>query len=108
MRQIERDMVRAIKAEWNWHLNNTEVKQFREVLDGRTIQRYCKVYLHGNEIATVYYSDCDLSPYTFTKLDVNVGTLIDWPTPTTMSRLRALGAHVYQRKGEIYLDGERL
>ena len=37
---------------------------------------------------------------------VNRVTLREWPTRTTMSRLRALGVDVYTRKGNVILDNE--
>ena len=54
-----------------------------------------KVFLHGNHIADVLNTGT---------LEVNTDTLRRWSTPTTKSRLRALGANVSTRKGVTYLD----
>jgi hypothetical protein len=90
MRQIEKDMIRAIMNGRNWANSNTMV---------RIVGEDAEVYLHGNHIATV--KDC--LPI---ELIVNKRTLSNWPTPTTKSRLRALGADVRTSKGVTYLNGE--
>jgi hypothetical protein len=41
-------------------------------------------------------------------VQVDTATLLEWPTRTTMSRLRALGADVCTRKGVVMLDGEEV
>jgi hypothetical protein len=57
--------------------------------------------LHGNHIADAtrnYYGSIIITP--------NRETLADWPTPTTKSRLRALGVNLTQSRGVISIDGE--
>ena len=90
MRQIEQKMVEALNNGDNWELANTEV-----VSDGEGLSW---VYLHGHMIALSV--DGIIEPIR--------ETLLKWPTRTTMSRLRALGVDVCKRRGDIYLDGEKL
>ena len=89
MRKIEKDMIKAIMNEQNWSNSNTMVA----IVDGDAY-----VYLHGHHIATV--KDC--LPL---ELEVNRDTLAKWPTVTTKSRLRALGANVTTKNWVTYLDG---
>ena len=88
MRKIEQDMWNAINGGVNWSKDNTQVTQFEDTSD---------VFLHGHHIATI-------NSYTG-ELVVNTATLANWPTNTTKSRLRALGANVETKKGITYLDG---
>lgn len=89
MRQIEKKMIDAIKQGRNFTLDNTHVK-----IDANTAH----VFLHGNHIASVTHGN----------VRVNVNTLRLFPTPTTKSRLRALGVDVYTKKGITYLNGEEV
>lgn len=98
MRKIEKEMNHAINNGLDWHKDNTEVITvggFRSYLSG--------VYLHGHHIANVY---CNMAGDR--KVAVNAATLRHWPTRTTMSRLRALGADVCIRKGVAHLNGQPL
>ena len=81
-------MMDAIHSQKRWALANTIVSP----IDDTNVA----VYLHGNEIAIVN----TYSGFTMT----NVDTLRRYPTPTTKSRLRALGVNVGTRKGVTYLD----
>jgi hypothetical protein len=87
MRKIEQQMIMAIDSHYNWASGNTQVLVLNNGL--------AQVFLHGNHIATVYADD----------VSVNKETLKEYPTNTTKSRLRALGADVCTRKGITYLDG---
>jgi hypothetical protein len=90
MRQIEEQMNQAIRERRDWSSGNTRV-----VIDGV----YTTVYLHENRIAYAFgahYFVPDLS------------TLRAWPTPTTKSRLRALGVNVTTKDGVTYVDGEEV
>jgi hypothetical protein len=89
MRKIEQAMNGAIALGINWVSGNTTVTESHR--EGGQ-----DVLLFGNHIATVF---CDGS------VMVNKETLKKYPTPTTKSRLRALGADVCTRKGITYLDG---
>lgn len=87
MRKIEKDMCLAIGQKRNWKHANTAVVyecELNEPLHARMEQ--AKVFLHGNHIGTYLYRDV--------KFFVNKETLARWPTRTTKSRLRALGATV--------------
>ena len=88
MRKIELQMLNAIDNRKAWQSGNTTVSPR---FDGTM-----SIYLHGNHIAD-YAHESD-------KLTVNTDTLRRWSTPTTKSRLRALGANVSTRKGVTYLD----
>ena len=90
MRKIEQQMVKALNNGDNWCQANTQV-----ISDGEGLGW---VYLHGHMIALSV--DGIVEPIR--------ETLLAWPTRTTMSRLRALGVDVCTRKGDVYLDGEKL
>lgn len=87
MRQIEKAMCAAVKARFNWHCSNTEVK-----VEGNSV----KVYLHGNLI------------YKENIAGVAAFTLAGWNSNTTRSRLKALGVHVRSKNfaPQVYKNGE--
>lgn len=90
MRKIEQQMLNAVKNKAIRFISgNTWVSGH-----GGTSQ----VFLHNNHIATVHHDTG--------KVDVNRYTLRKWPTATTRSRLRALGAKIETRKGVLYVNGE--
>ena len=88
MRKIEQQMLNAISARKSWQGGNTTVSNIDDVNSA--------VYLHGNHIADVNSRNGFVM--------VNQYTLREWSTPTTKSRLRALGANVSTRKGVTYLN----
>lgn len=97
MRLIEREMLRAINERENWCKDNTDVRVI--ILDGNVISQ---VFLHGNHIADfVHHSQWGMG-----WIEPNRDTLAQWPTPTTKSRLRALGVNVTQKAGAVAIDGE--
>ena len=87
MRKIEQEMIKAIHSVSFWKCGNTEVHPSGDV------------YLHGNHIASVASDG---------KIKVNLYTLAKWPTATTKSRLRALGANVTTKAGTTYVDGQAI
>tara|TARA_R110000803_G_scaffold94912_2_gene162675 strand:- start:330 stop:617 length:288 start_codon:yes stop_codon:yes gene_type:complete len=92
MRLIEEQMNQAIiNKDHQWAKDNTCV-QYIPQLDESFI------YLHGHHIATYSHFHPKVIP--------NLGTLAEWPTVTTKSRLRALGVDVYTRKHVTYVNGE--
>ena len=95
MRKIEQEMNRAILLGRNWASGNTAVV-FNQ-------SGSADVYLHGNHIANC----CGVAPRQI-HVTVNRNTLSRWPTPTTKSRLRALGVDVYTKNHTLYLHGEAL
>lgn len=95
MRKIEREMLEAIKARKYWNHSNTCVDY---VVSGNPNGARSEVFLHGNHIADFWHDS--------ETLHIDTRTLALWPTPTTKSRLRALGANVYTKKGTTYLNGE--
>lgn len=94
MRKIEQQMIRAIHAKKDWIGDNTSV--FLETA-GNPFGPRSEIYLHGNHIADYWHNSGEL--------DVDERTLARWPSNTTKSRLRALGANVYTKKGVTYLNG---
>jgi len=99
MRQIEKEMLNAIANGRDWGKDNTTV-----AIDPGAFRSYhADVYLHGNHIAMVHINMAGDF-----QLTVNVETLGDYPTRTTMSRLRALGVDVCTRKGVVLLNGKPL
>jgi len=95
MRQIEREMISAIKLGKCWHKDNTEVY---------TNDNNCSlVYLHGNHIATVMYN----------KVSIFDG---GYQSNTTKSRLNAIinglcdgyTCSVYQHKFEWFITDDKL
>ena len=96
MRKIEKEMLEAIKSAEDWRQANTEVAIYNSFR-----VYFADIYLHDNHIAEVI---CRMGMDD--EVRVNVKTLQDYPTRTTMSRLRALGVNVYQSKNVVYLDEE--
>jgi len=92
MRKIEKQMIDAIYNRIDWRANNTSVNRIDDVNSA--------VYLHGNHIADVNSRNGFVM--------VNNITLANWPTPTTKSRLRALGANVTTKNGVTFLDNVKI
>lgn len=89
MRKIEEQMKHAISEKIDFFKDNTQVTY--------NLNSNCSIVsLHGNEIAVYWHGK---------GLEVNKQTLSNWPTNTTKSRLRALGANVTTKRGVTYLDG---
>ena len=103
MRKIEEAMNKAVHYGRTWSSSNTSTQLCtKEAALLRGYGQGVKVKLHGNHIATVWtaYMGRDIW-----LVEVNVATLAYYPTRTTMSRLRALGADVCTKKGQVILDG---
>lgn len=97
MRKIEQEMIQAIHNKRDkWINNNTSVFYISAIESGNPNGARSEVFLHGNHIADYWHESG--------ALEVNERTLAQWPTPTTKSRLRALGAHVTTKKGNTFLD----
>jgi hypothetical protein len=91
MRKIEQQMLDAIKnlsIGKSWQSSNTTVRK----IEGKSM-----IFLHDNLIAEFCQTFDD-------PLIVNREVLRRYPTNTTKSRLRALGANVATRKGVTYLN----
>lgn len=97
MRLIEKEMLSAIINGRNWSKANTRVAV--NTVDGTT---FTKVYLHDHLIACTGMWKGSLA------VETCKDTLRNWPTRTTMSRLRALGVDVCTRKGDVMLNGAAL
>lgn len=96
-RKIEARMCAAAADIRDWREDNTEVKADTNRANGLPVAR---VYLHGHHIANMQQVAHD-------RLECQVieTTLRDWPTRTTISRLRALGADLQSIKGVLHLNG---
>lgn len=93
MRKIEQQMIQAIRDGRTWHKDNTTV----------TCRAPCwDVFLHGNHICEVVRLH-DESLY-----NVNLDTFRNWPTRTTVSRLRALSIDAAIRKGKPTINGKEI
>lgn len=88
MRKVEQDMLNAIAKGRSFSRGNTSVL---------VIGPFIEVYLHGNLIARQDKADAQNPNMQF--------TLAGWNTPTTRSRLNALGVRVYTKKGQAYANG---
>lgn len=98
MRKIEQQMLNAVYSKADkWVNNNTAVFYISASESGNPFGSRSEIYLHGNLIAEYWHDE--KAP-----LAVNRQTLARWSTPTTKSRLRALGVNVSTRKGVTYLD----
>jgi hypothetical protein len=101
MRKIEQQMTQAIRDGRNWHSGSTMVRQCPVVGDTET-----EVYLHGHLIAKRYSGGFDTAigiPFQAVE-----HTLRNWPTRTTVSRLRALGIDAAIRKGKPTINGKEI
>ena len=91
MRKIEEAMCAAIKMRRNWRCDNTEVR----IIENNYLKCYTiEVYLYGNHIYKKHSSGTAMF------------TLADWPTNTTISRLRALGLNICRRDNKPLYKGE--
>ena len=97
MRVIENEMLAAINGGRDWSKDNTRVTSSR--VNGVV---FSDVFLHHHLIASVSVWHGKIAT------SVCKDTLREWPTRTTMSRLRALGVDVCTRKGEVMLNDEPL
>lgn len=97
MRKIEYGMRKAIAECRDWKSGNTEVVAC-------TSSNTCDVYLHGNHIAHLPAR----STQDPRSVAVNVSTLRKYPTRTTVSRLRALGADVFVQDEMPYYNGKTI
>ena len=98
MRKIEQQMNDAIRErKIHWESGNTWVG-FYETPNSEQI--VSEIFLHGNNIASYDHKTGQLK--------VNLYTLRRWPSMTTRSRLRALGADLVSIKGVLHLNGKSI
>lgn len=93
MRVIEKAMVDAINAKKNMQRDNTRVVYYPDT-------NTSGVFLYGHHIGTFMHITGTFRP--------DIETLERWPTPTTKSRLRALGVKVYTKAGKTYLNDKEV
>lgn len=98
MRKIEEKLVRAVRDWKSFHLDNTD---FRIVS-----HRKGEIYLHNNCIAKVVKHPWPICGKTY--IYINEISLCGWNTPTTRSRLRALGVNIRQKDFMPILDGDEI
>lgn len=96
-RKIEQRMCSAARDIRDWREGNTQVKADTNQCTGLPVAR---VYLFGKHIANV-----NQTGHESYSVQVVEDTLYQWPTVTTISRLRALGADITVKKGVLYLNG---
>lgn len=110
MRTIEKKMLEAIAAKKDMTIDNTSVCFISANESGNPYGSRSEVFLHGNQIATYWHGDVakGIELQGANNLEINIRTLKSWPTNTTKSRLRALGCNLQTKKGEIYLDGDKI
>ena len=101
MRKIEKAVLSAVQNKRDFRLDNTSVFFISASESGNPFGARSEIYLHGNLIAEYWHDQA-------APLAVNRDTLARWPTPTTKSRLRALGANVTTRKGVTYLNDQAI
>lgn len=100
MRKIEQQMINAIEQRKDWRCANMAVYYISPAESGNPFGGRSEVYLHGNHIADYWQDDQTVS--------VDIRTLNQWPSNTTLSRLRALGANVRRCKGQVFLNDQPL
>ena len=96
MRKIEEKMLWAVRSRRNMQEGNTQVVICSGAKNGGIM---VNVFLHGNHIYTLYALNGTVS---------ESFTLAGWNTPTTRSRLRALGIDVSQKNWEAYYNWQAI
>lgn len=94
MRKVEQEMINAIAARKNWAGGNTMV-----VFSDAQVMGAGRVSLHGHDIAIIM-QDGSIRP--------KKETFRQWPTRTTVSRLRALGIGAHLKDGQPCIDDNPL
>lgn len=97
MRKIEKKMVEAVKLNKYFNEKNTKVVPIND--------DECEIYLFNKHIATKKINRTIGTNHDY-NIWVNTKTLSDWPTVTTVSRLRALGVCVRVCQYQVMLDHE--
>jgi hypothetical protein len=103
MRKIEAQMIEAIRSKQDWKsYKNAQGYPAMEVVHVRQNGiNYADIYLHTNLIAVATPDTWDACPWA-TPIRP---TFRDWPTPTTRSRLRALGINASIKNFAAQIDG---
>lgn len=98
MRKIEQQMKQAIiNRSDKWVNSNTAVFYISANESGNPHGARSEIFLHGNHIADYWHNT--------TVLDVDLKTLQQWPSKTTKSRLRSLGANITTKNNVTFLNG---
>jgi hypothetical protein len=100
MRKIENEMNDAIDNYKDFVKGNTSVFFIGAQESGNPNGARSTIYLYNNHIADFWHESGEL--------EVDAKTLARFPTATTKSRLRALGAKVTTKKGVTFLNGNEV
>ena len=92
MHKIERQMVQAVEDSRAWAAGNTTVSRDADNPNMMVVS------LHGNHIASIEIADGRILGRW-----INLRTLAEYPTVTTISRLRAMGFRVRQADGQVII-----
>lgn len=92
MRKIEQQMMQAVENSRVWAAGNTSVSRDTDNPNMMVVS------LHGNHIASIEIADGRILGRW-----INLRTLDDYPTLTTLSRLRAMGFRVRKAKGQVII-----
>ena len=92
MRKIERQMVQAVEDSRAWAAGNTSVSRDADNPNMMVVS------LHGNHIASIEIADGRILGRW-----INLRTLAEYPTLTTISRLRAMGFRVRIVGGQVII-----
>lgn len=96
MRKIEKEMLEAVLNKKDFSKDNTGVFFISASESGNPHGARSEIFLHNNHIADFWHDTSEL--------DVDTRTLARWPTVTTKSRLRALGANITTKQGRTFLN----
>lgn len=111
MRKIEEEMLTAIGQRKDWTKANTSLFIIPASESGNPYGCRAEVYLHNNYIGSWWYGNA-VGKGEFKKHDGKfepcVRTFKEYPTPTTRSRLRALGVDASIKGGKACINGEVL
>lgn len=92
MRKLEQQMMQAIQSNSPGAFGNTSVGRDADNPNVMVVR------LHGNHIASIKIAGgCILGRW------INLRMLDDYPTQTTLSRLRAMGFRVRKAKGQVII-----
>lgn len=92
MLKIELQMMQAIGINRAWAFGNTSVSRDADNPNMMVVS------LHGNHIASI-----EIAGGIILGRWINLKTLGDYPTKTTLSRLRAMGFRVRKAKGQVII-----
>jgi hypothetical protein len=91
-------------------MNKIEIKMYEAIDNKQDMEEGNTVvfYSHEHRASGVFLHDHNLGNFMHDtrKFVTNIDTLREYPTKTTLSRLRALGVEVERYNNSLWLDGE--